>query len=554
MARIETYPLDKTVTPKDIIIGSDGDNRNATRNYSLMTMLEYLGTNYNLQSQDLVYDFNAVSAGDLEDGELSTNNYSSNPNIQASGITNIYVSKLTKFGQLVDEYIETIGTANLGMMMVDMANYNNFVIFAVTSVTEVNANILNVAITSTTSNGSFSTGKVVGMKLQTAVGEVDLSNYVDRTTNQDIGGNKRFIDRINVGGFITAQGGINIQDSGSGFLNVISAFPRNVVPSGSDNGGGAGQFYLNSNDNWSFLSTSSGGRGFILNNDSLSETRTFSWPNKSGTVALLDDVVGDNLGNHTAIEDLNLNDFFIQGVRGIVSSRTTMFISSTIVDIHGRLDVSGIIESASALRGSHILIKGTSGVLFTGNTSTIGTSGAATGLGIASNHRLVLRQKSSTLSALIGYNDITDNRNYVLPDKDGIFAMLSDIPDMGSFVTTDTTQDINSIKYFYDNVYFRSNVIIEDRIFFLPNIIPSSLSAAHSVMYVSEDEVAFFPSGYVNIHAGIFDYSQINTSNKTYTLPNASGTVALENSVSGSFTTVDGKTITITNGMVTSIV
>lgn len=44
------------------------------------------------------------------------------------------------------------------------------------------------------------------------------------------------------------------------------------------------------------------------------------------------------------------------------------------------------------------------------------------------------------------------------------------------------------------------------------------------------------------------------TADQTIALPNASGTVMLENTVSGTFTTVDGKTITITKGRVTSIV
>jgi hypothetical protein len=44
------------------------------------------------------------------------------------------------------------------------------------------------------------------------------------------------------------------------------------------------------------------------------------------------------------------------------------------------------------------------------------------------------------------------------------------------------------------------------------------------------------------------------TANRTYTLPNASGTLALQSAASGSFMSQDGKTITVANGIITSIV
>lgn len=52
----------------------------------------------------------------------------------------------------------------------------------------------------------------------------------------------------------------------------------------------------------------------------------------------------------------------------------------------------------------------------------------------------------------------------------------------------------------------------------------------------------------------ILDFSAVATSDKTITFANASGTVALKTSASGSFTSQDGKTITVVNGVITSIV
>jgi len=44
------------------------------------------------------------------------------------------------------------------------------------------------------------------------------------------------------------------------------------------------------------------------------------------------------------------------------------------------------------------------------------------------------------------------------------------------------------------------------------------------------------------------------TAHRTYTLPNANGTIALQSGASGTFTSNNGKTITVLNGIITSIV
>jgi hypothetical protein len=56
-----------------------------------------------------------------------------------------------------------------------------------------------------------------------------------------------------------------------------------------------------------------------------------------------------------------------------------------------------------------------------------------------------------------------------------------------------------------------------------------------------------------NSLSAILDPSNITTDNKTFTFPDVSGTIALESGASGSFTTVDDKTVTVVNGIITSI-
>lgn len=48
--------------------------------------------------------------------------------------------------------------------------------------------------------------------------------------------------------------------------------------------------------------------------------------------------------------------------------------------------------------------------------------------------------------------------------------------------------------------------------------------------------------------------SNSSTAARNWSLPDASGTIALKTSASGSFTSNDGKTITVVNGIITSIV
>ena len=164
MARIETYPLDYNISVNDYVIGTDGDSLNATKNYKVMTFLDYLGTMYNLNSTDLLFNYNNVAAGSVADGQVSTNNFA-DVTILMSGVTNIYVSKLTAFGQLVDDIIDTIGTEGLSIMFTDMGNRNNLGIFTVVSTADVDVNTINMTVTASTAVGSISAGKVMGIRI-----------------------------------------------------------------------------------------------------------------------------------------------------------------------------------------------------------------------------------------------------------------------------------------------------------------------------------------------------------------------------------------------------
>jgi len=177
MPRIETYPLDYNITINDYVIGTDGDSLNATKNYKVLTFLDYLGTMYNLNSTDLLFTYNNVPSSSVGQGQVSTNNFADST-ILMSGVNNIYVSKITAFGQLVDDIINTIGTEGITIMFTDMGNRNNLGIFTVASTADVDANTINMTVSSTTAVGSIVAGRVMGIRIGIGGGGGAISDVV----------------------------------------------------------------------------------------------------------------------------------------------------------------------------------------------------------------------------------------------------------------------------------------------------------------------------------------------------------------------------------------
>jgi len=255
MARIETYPLDGNISVNDYVIGTDGDSLNATKNYKVLTFLDYLGRLYNLNSTDLLFNYSAVTPAAVADGEVSTNNYLDGT-ILMSGVTNIYVSKISAFGQLVDDIINTTGSENLTIMFTDMGNRNNLGIFVVDSAVDFDANTINLTVTSSTSVGSIDAGKVMGIRIgigggggldfTTLATDVDVLVFpTTNATNVQIGGG------LGNGIFFTKDGDVKFFKD-----NAIGGLSNNNVTLSSNN----------------------------------SSNRTYNLPDKNGTFAMLDDV------------------------------------------------------------------------------------------------------------------------------------------------------------------------------------------------------------------------------------------------------------------------
>ena len=239
MARIETYPFDLAPTVNDYVIGTDGDNLNVTRNYKVMTFLDYLGTQYNLNSTDMLFEYDDVISTAVGDGYVSTNNYA-DATILMSGVTNIYVSKLTGFGQLVEDALNSIGDNGLTILFADMGNRNNYGIFEVVSAADVDANTINLTVTATTTLGTLTAGRSMGIRIGIGGGG---GNFVTIDTIQDITGRKTFQS--------ATSSQVNFENTSNGRTTAIgqgSTFNVQIgAGAGFDlrvNGDGAASFYI----------------------------------------------------------------------------------------------------------------------------------------------------------------------------------------------------------------------------------------------------------------------------------------------------------------------
>lgn len=114
--------------------------------------------------------------------------------------------------------------------------------------------------------------------------------------------------------------------------------------------------------------------------------------------------------------------------------------------------------------------------------------------------------------------------------------------------TFDTANDVLAFSTANDNSLFQFEVA-------------NGATTEYGSLIISPTDITFGigPNGVIQFIAdgatnGIFDFSNLSTSDKTFTFPNATGTIALQSAASGSFTTADGKTVSVTNGIITSIV
>lgn len=67
MARIAKYPQDASISVDDLLVGTDADDSNLTKNYQINTLTSFIAANLNLQAFD---DDAAAGVGAIASGAL----------------------------------------------------------------------------------------------------------------------------------------------------------------------------------------------------------------------------------------------------------------------------------------------------------------------------------------------------------------------------------------------------------------------------------------------------------------------------------------------------
>jgi len=193
-----------------------------------------------------------------------------------------------------------------------------------------------------------------------------------------------------------------------------------------------------------------------------------------------------------------------------------------------------------------------SGVVL-GMTAEIELFGNPNKFGIADN--ITGEQAFLDLSAL------TADKTFTFPDASGTIALAENVipytgatqdVDLGNYSLTATNLTLNGDFSFISSGSF--NWTIDENYAEMQFTGDSLNFQAPSIIFLPQSSAGFKiqdPTSNIRV---IFDTSALTPGDKTFTFPDASGTLALETSANGSFTTADSKTVTVVNGIITSII
>jgi hypothetical protein len=248
-----------------------------------------------------------------------------------------------------------------------------------------------------------------------------------------------------------------------------------------------------------------------------------------GSFAGLTFEVGDwIISNGTAWEKVNNTDAVrtVFGRLGDVVANASDYASFYVT-----LDTTQTITGQKTFNFETLRVAGNSPakpLIITNTNSTAYGSANFNIIGFNSANNLYFNK--SVLSGCVIAFENTSVKTYTLPDASGTVALTSDL---NAYVTLGTNQTITGVKTFSENslrvssvLDFLGNTVVQPSI--LRNAFPNDYSINNfNTIGFTEFNNLYFSKG-TNNNTSILSFN--NTAVRTYTLPDASGTIALTNS------------------------
>jgi hypothetical protein len=156
MSRISQYPLDTNIEGNDKWIGTSVNNANATKNFSVDNVVEYINKSAGVESQNLRYTYQNVQGDDVRLASTISFATSLGDNVPFEDITEWIISAYSKQVKDVRTYYEAplVGST---ILITNAFNPSNWAIFRWDSVTEDidDSNFYNIELTHIQSTGEL---------------------------------------------------------------------------------------------------------------------------------------------------------------------------------------------------------------------------------------------------------------------------------------------------------------------------------------------------------------------------------------------------------------
>lgn len=303
---------------------------------------------------------------------------------------------------------------------------------------------------------------------------MDLSGYVPytgATGDVNLGVNNLNLNKVLIEGNGTLGGSVNFKQMVG--VRIAGAGYTSIATVGTD---GIGIFY------------GGNGNSITLMNDLLTSSHYYSFPNFSGTIALLE--------------------------APQVFTEINSFINNTIFDLEAQFSIG------------HYLVKG--------GTPSGFAAGQVNVYSETSTNNIVFRDPSS--KAKLVFNNST--QTYTFPNASGTIALTSDIPSSSTFVTLAGAQTITGFKTIANGLSINGQLSLGGlsyggSISFLQGTPHGFGPLSTIVAFEDENTIKYYiGQGSTNYKYFVFDVSAIDlNATRTYNLPNASGTIALTSDI-----------------------